>query len=878
MAKERNKEQDTIYLVPNAHFDALWVFTKEEHLYINLMLVLKEVAELVEKTDFKFLIEQTYLLEEMEKRCPELYTKIARHITNGDIEIADGEYLMADTMLPEGETLIREIMDGKRYAKKKFGVDVPVMWQADSFGLNAQLPQIYKKSGYRYVAFRRGVSKRKPSEFLWEGLDGTRILTHWMSLGTRAGLYLTLPKLDESYEKLKELATTSHILMPSGDEVTVPQPQMPDAVREWNDKKGKVARMKIATSREFFEALEKEAETGDFEFEVRKGEMYSGKDSEVFPSCCSSRMWLKQALRDYESWLLCCEHWGTISFLLNGYYPFDEFGSCWRKILFLAFHDVIPGTGMDRGYEEVKQYLSYLKTTLSPLCPNTLSKITDKEAEGGAESGDIVVFNSLSWEVRNWVEMELNFKEGEVEALKGLKSGKEEIDVEVIKFARYEDDSVKYARIGFVPTVPAMGYKTYKILEHEPKRHPYDPNFIMIRGNTVENRFFGVEIDSDTGLIDVIQKEDGGKREKICTANELVLEQEIGDLYHHWQTLKIPLKTETGEGVYFGSFRVENFWIDKSPLRRVINVETNYFSLRWPYRLKEEIEPIMWRHKFMMCTKKIIVYRDIPRIDFITEIQDKHPKARIRVRFSTDIKSADYSCGSQFGVVSRPTDQCYYKPEPGEEWEEEPSGIFPSLKWLDYSDGKKGLTVIHRGIPENEVRDGDVYLTVLRSVSMLSSDGISGPAIPVPDARELNKRYEFRYSVYPHEGDWREASSYKHAIEFNTDLDTLQLPKGMKLPLNRSFLKIDPESVILSALKRAEDGDGVILRFYETKGEETDAEITLFREPKAVKTVNMLEEEDEGVKKELKREGERIRLKMKPFEIVTLKVELSRTK
>ena len=86
---------------------------------------------------------------------------------------------------------------------------------------------------------------------------------------------MTLPKLEESYEKLKELATTSHILMPSGDEVTVPQPQMPDVVREWNDKNGEVARMKIATSREFFEALEKEAETGDFEFEVRKGEKYS---------------------------------------------------------------------------------------------------------------------------------------------------------------------------------------------------------------------------------------------------------------------------------------------------------------------------------------------------------------------------------------------------------------------------------------------------------------------------------------------------------------------------------------------------------------------------------------------------------------------------
>jgi alpha-mannosidase len=96
----------------------------------------------------------------------------------------------------------------------------------------------------------------------------------------------------------------------------------------------------------------------------------------------------------------------------------------------------------------------------------------------------------------------------------------------------------------------------------------------------------------------------------------------------------------------------------------------------------------------------------------------------------------------------------------------------------------------------------------------------------------------------------------------------------MKLPLNRSFLKIDPGNVVLSALKRAEDGDGVILRFYETKGEEADTEITLFREPKAVKVVNMLEEEDEGVKKELKKDGGVIRLQMKPFEIVTLKVEV----
>nr|MBC8521231.1 glycoside hydrolase [Methanomicrobia archaeon] len=499
MGKGKEEGKDTIYLVPHTHYDAIWVFTKEDYFYINLMLVHRGVAELVEKTDYKFLIEQTFLLEEMEKRYPDIFASIAKSIKEGKIEIADGEYLMADTMLPEGETLIREILLGKRYVKEKFGVDVPVMWQADSFGLNAQLPQIYKKSGYKYVAFRRGVSERKPSEFIWEGLDGTRILAHWMPLGYRAGLDLT--KLEESYEKLKEVAATSRILMPSGSGVTLPQPETPEVVKAWNDERGEIAEMKIATPGEFFEALEDEIEEKKLKLEVRKGEMYSGKYSEVFPNCCSSRMWIKQGLCEYESWLTCCERWCTISSLLNTRYPSEELRNCWRMILFIAFHDVIPGTGMDRGYDEVRQYRGFITAEMSNRCIRVHTNIIEKESEkseSGVESSqfilrlvglrsDIIVFNSLSWEVRNWVEMDLNFDRGKIVAIEGLKSGDEEIDVEVIKFARYEDDTLRYARIGFVPTVPALGYKVYKILEREPKRYRYDPNYILIKGNTIEN-------------------------------------------------------------------------------------------------------------------------------------------------------------------------------------------------------------------------------------------------------------------------------------------------------------------------------------------------------------------------------------------------------
>ncbi|RLI89852.1 MAG: glycoside hydrolase [Archaeoglobales archaeon] len=853
-----DEKTDVIYLVPHTHYDAIWVFTKEDYFYINIDLILKKVIDLLEKTtDYKFLIEQVYLLEEVERRYPEIFKKIKEYIRKGRIEIADGEYLMADTMLPQEETLIREILIGKRYIKEKFGVDVNVMWQADSFGLNAQLPQIYRKCGYKYVAFRRGCPENKPSEFIWEGLDGTRIIAHFMPLGYRAGL--DLRKIESSYRKLKRVAATNHILMPSGSGVTMPQEETIDVVKDWNKKHRSV--MKIATPSEFFKAIEKYAN----KLPIRRGEMYSGRYSEVFPDVASSRIWLKKNLRRYENLLMCFERFATIYSLMDSYTA-EELMDCWKKVLFLAFHDVVPGTGMDTGYAEVRQHIGFLNTQLTYLMPRILKSIAEMDAED-EDYGDVIVFNPLSWDVSNWVEVDLNFDEGQVSNIEGLKCGNEEIDVEVIRFRRYEDESLSYARIGFVANVPALGYKVYKIMERKPKRR--SDGFIRIVGNTIENRYFKVRFSPENGLIEIF-KEESAEQGGICRGNELVIEEEIGDLYYHKETMGIPLKTESGEGIKYGSFRVKNFWIEKSPLRRVINIETDYFSLRWPYRLTDKLKPMMWRHKFISFKKRIIVYRDIPRIDFITTVDNNHPRVRVRVKFSTPIKCPEYVCDTQFGAITRKTNQYYFKPK---DWKEQPSGVYPTLRWMDYSDGEKGITVINKGTPENEVRDQDVYITLLRSVDMLSSDGKAGPVIPVPDAREL-KRYVFRYAVYPHEGNWIEAKSYKQGYEFNYDLIALQIPRANKYRLKRSFLKIEPDNVVLTALKRAEDGDGIIVRFYEATGVETKATITFFKKLKEVEVVNMIEERDEEFDKEVKVEGNTIITELNPFEVVTLRLRV----
>jgi alpha-mannosidase len=153
---------------------------------------------------------------------------------------------------------------------------------------------------------------------------------------------------------------------------------------------------------------------------------------------------------------------------------------------------------------------------------------------------------------------------------------------------------------------------------------------------------------------------------------------------------------------------------------------------------------------------------------------------------------------------------------------------------------------------------------------MLSADGVTGPAIPTPDAQEF-KTYTFEYSLFPHRKGWKESNAFKPAYEFNCNLVSFQLPvvRGIKtFPYQTSFVDVKPDNLILVAFKKAEGGNEVILRFFETKGERTKGEIFLFKQPSSVKKANLLEEEQE----EIKHRGRIVRLEVKAFEIVTLKI------
>ncbi len=796
----------TAYLVPHTHYDVAWAFSKEEYLKIN-ETILEQALKLMKNPEFKFCLEQTFLLQEMEKRKPSLAKGIKKMVKAGKCEIIDGQYLMPDAMLPTGEVLVRDILIGKRYCKQKFGIEVPVAWAADSFGMNAQLPQIYKKAGYKWLAFRRGArADIAESEFLWKGLDGTTILAHWFPLGYRAGL--NIDQWEESLVELNKFASTPYILMPCGSGSMPPQPEIIPAVKKWNQTHPDIP-MKIATPKEFFQALESSRK----KFEVIEGELYDDELVAVFPQVCSSRIWIVQGTRECEGLLITAETFATIAWLLGAGYPADELREAWQKTLFLAFHDVITGCGVDEIYEEVEEIFSSLKSNLSQILTESLVYIAEKINTQGKGTA---VFNPLPWPTKNWVES---------------------------------------AKGGFTADVPPLGYKVYKPVRQEKKV----ADRIKIKGNEIETPFFRLKVDDKTGIIEVCDKAGN----LLLSGNEIIIEDEVGDLYYHRSRFSPELiKSESGEGLQFGSFKPKGFRIEEEGSRVKVVFENEYYCLTWPYRLQKRFPPILYKYKTLDISKEIVIYSDIPRIEFITRIDNKYPNIRLRVKFDTGIERKIYFRETQFGVVPEPTE--FFTKDEGVK----PSRIPNFMSWFDVSDGTRGITFMNKGLPAVEIIKDSAYITLFRSVYGLSADGIAGPLVPTPEALEL-KSYTFEYAVQPHDGDWRQAEMYKQAQEFHHLPIAIQANAKGTLPAEYSFLKLSPHNLILSAMKKAEDSEGVILRFFETKGEATQAEVELFRAIKRLTLVDLLERE-EG---ELPFEGTRFRLEVKPFELVTLKLE-----
>lgn len=823
-----------IFFFPHYHYDVVWKFNRRDYSYINEK-ILKQVVELCkQRRDFKFGIESIYQFIDLEKRNSKLFKEIKKEIKNGKIEIVDGQYLMADTFIIGGEVLAREILYGKKYAKEKFKKDIKIGWLIDSFGLNPQIPQIYKDSGYEFLVFNRGY-KLKPnqSEFWWQGLDGTKILSHCTASSHTYHVGIFTSYFKENIEELKKFAATENILMPAGIGSCLFPVWSFETIENWN-KNYPDQKIKISFPEEFFAALEKDIQKNPQKIKTQRGEMYS--HPRVFDGVWSTRMWLKLEYVKVNYLILNAEKFATIAYLLGKRYPKEKLKECWGKMLFLAFHDVLTGCSLDEVYKEIEEIFSDLNRELSGILNDSLEYISSRIDFPGY---GIVVFNPTNFEIENYVEKEIKIEE----RAKGIKM--EIPDWEILEKECDHRGYLKKVKIGFLVKIPPLGYKVYKIILTNTPIKETKKIKSLAEVDFIENTFLKIKLDRITGNCLIFNK----KGEKILEGNRIEIENEVGSVYTH-RDIAMDLVGIVGkEGERFSNkpiFKIENFFNEKRKIYQKVGIKENVFCCFWPYRLFEYFDIEFYRQNVLELEKEVRIFKNLPWVEFTLKIKNNYPQIRLRTKFDLAFKG-DYLAAIPFGIIKRNKEK----------------RDFPMEHWLIYDGKNQGIALATQGIFGHQVIENSIYLTLLRSVNLISH-GDKGPIVPVNDALELGKSYEYKYGIFPYTDNWRSSEIWQKVHTYLNPPIAIELKKSRnkRLPPEFSFLKLPPNS-ILSGLKLAEDEKGIILRCYEISGQTQEFKFEFFKKPKKILISNILEEKEESI----------FLKKIKPFKIITLKLK-----
>ena len=850
-------EKIKVFVVPHFHYDTDWVMTEVEYAEITSHHIYEVLKILDKDPKFKFILDQQVLLEHFYAKHPTLWETLKKRILENRIGLVCGMYIMPDSNLPSIESEIRQILIGKRFMKKEFGKDIVVGWMIDPFGHHAQTPQLFRKAGFKYYAFQRGYKGEPIQDFRWVGLDGSEIIAHYFIYGY--GNAAVIPEdLDYAVDNLKVLAErerecskTPNILLMNGSDFAPPNKDITKIVDEFN-KRNTEYQAVISTPEEFFKEIEKYYN----ELPIIRGEMQYGQYQPILQGCYSSRIWVKQRFRYGEFLLYDSESLATLSWLLGNKYPSRELDVSWKYLLHNAFHDIICGCGIDEIYEDATWRFNESERIAQEVMTDSVNKIVEK-IDTETEGAPFIVFNTLPYERNEVTVAEIDVSSLKTKSITLLNSENKKVNFEILEQERDDEGFITRVKLLFVASdLPSFGYEVYQVQKAEGEELPQyeysDDNYM------IENEFFTIEVDPETGLLTSIFDKLNNFEVLEQDAHELEVATDAGDLYNIFEPPKSVKFLQGGTLILYKilnkqtllrDFADTEVYVTKSSVRQSIHIEG---FVRW----RDDVH-IIW-HTI------VSLYKGIPRIDFETDMDFNYPHSIVRVHFPVSIDNDVFYSEIPGGVVVRST-----KPEGENTWVQKPTGTWPIQNWLDFEDSKGtyGVTFINLGLPEHKIEDNDIQITLLRSVDMVSW-GDAGPKIYAPEALMIGN-HNFRYALYPHKGRWKDAKSHIMAYSHNVSPIAVQADrKKGPLPRKLSFLRVSPDNIVITAIKKAEDDNSLIVRLFETYGKETKITMEFTKPVKEVYVTNLLEEKEN----QLTVKNKELSVSLKPFEICTLNI------
>lgn len=581
----------------HAHIDVAWLWPLAETERKCARTFSTQLALMDCYSDYKFFQSQPALYLMVKEKYPDLYERIRAAVQSGQWIPGGGSWVEPDTNVTSGESLVRQMIHGKRFFQEEFGVECNLLWLPDVFGYSGALPQIMRGCGIRFFSTQKifwayhGGAPFPYNTFVWEGIDGSEVLAHFhndYNSETRPSVVI------ERWRERVQKDSFSTRLYPFGwgDGGGGPTREHLEYALRQNDLEG-VPKFRIASPMTYFT----EQESVGWPAARYVGELYFQAHRGTYTSQARTKMLNRRsefALREAEMWGGIAIHLADFSF------PYESWDEAWKKVLINQFHDILPGSSIHRVYEEAEAQLAEVIGEANEIARNAAHSLLEGSNKG------VTWFNSLSWPRKPLVELP--------EGMQGLQT----LSGDPLPIQDLGDKT--YAEV----SLPCCGWASFKAGKAQRVE-----NTIIAENRRLENDLVRVDFNAYGEITQIFDKVNR-RQLNIDNCNSLRMYQDIPSAFDAWDIdsmyrnspVDLPEEADiqvVAAGPLFGRLVV----------KRKLNNST--------------------------MTQTITLRRDSRRMDFHTVIDWQERHKLLKVNFPVGYHARDAMHEIQFGHLPRPT-------------------------------------------------------------------------------------------------------------------------------------------------------------------------------------------------------------------------------
>jgi len=792
-AKGEITVKEEVYVIPGSHLDLFWMGTSDECLHRGAE-ILKEAIEVCKNNpDFRFLVDSVVFVEYLVNNFPQYKDRLKSLIDNGQIEIA-ADYVDRLENQHGGESLIRQVVIGKKWLKENLGLDSIIAHHPDLPGTTPQMPQIYKKCGVKYYLHGRG-GFPDGLVYNWQSPDGSSIIAcHY----PRHYAYYSIEEVIENYNKVKEGFPLHLILAGLSGDLASPNTmlgyseKLTEIVERLN-RDNKLLKFKLATPSPVMKPYE------NIILPIKSGELPSvwgtygpATSVDIFildKKVENTLLTLEKLLSLVKALNLPIpdpqshQRWEGLD---NGSVPKgNELLELWRMELFTQDHNYAGrGAIISESFklETKEKVLNYTKEWIED-CLKVLGE------NASLEKGiPIILFNPLSWERLEIVEIP------------------KEVFPEEFSIIDAQGDTLPYEKtrdsIKLEVSLPPIGYKIIYIKRDISSKSLEKDIYLRKLGNTLSigNRFYELQVSLESGeIISIFDKE---------------INQELLEQGKHLGSLKF--YTEEGTDVAERSTPLEINW---NAVRRevAVNLEEEG-SLSSTILIKRNLGLFS-----AQVEDRITIYRDIKRIDMDTTIfWGGAPSFQLRYvfPFRKDLSVINY--GVPFYTVMYPETMEGVKGpwKPDEVLFEDWQHIREVMNWIDLANNKFGVTLSSLS-SSYYISPGGLEAVLFRTVKSCGDSSYHYNT-------EFKKRFDFKFRITSGLGDWKARKAYQRGLEvLNPIVNSFCKKKtdSKDVPEELSLLEVQTDDIVVTSIQPRERG--ILVRYYDAEGQDKDVILKL---------------------------------------------------